>query len=529
MAVNVPYQDDFDGLLEPVLFIHQNDPTFSEWWQALFTQDDERRIVVDRLAAYVSYLISGHINLRGLILVGTLNLLLLGWVFYRWFRSTKTPWVLGLAIPWVLFNIQYYETIFWSMIPFQHLSAFIWGILTMWLLSRNTKRTYIAALIFGVLTLFSDVSGAFTLGSGGLILVAQHRWKELLLWVIIMGAFILYYFTGLVIPEYRPKFSDNFSNPLLLISIFTALFGIWADLGPQTPVLLRESMSVLLGILTIALIAYFLYKTIISLLQTKKPLHKDDAFIWGAIAFVAVVLATLAIGRASEGMESIFKPRYRHMYVFWLLLVYILSIRNLPQLFSQGKVQITTLVISVLFCFNAYMSYWGELDQFRKTLLADAYQWYHNRSLPSSPIYLSLRDRVDTIYEGVYNEGIYRPESYPFAKLPTAPVEGNVDIILDQHDGNVEVEVVNFKRGGGKDDGAYVLFKAANGETHILPAYQSVRPPHRILLEKNYYYPGGRIARYGTAYFQSDVFDIEIGVIEGDRQYRLITGKQLRL
>src|SRR5690606_11453121 len=114
-----------------------------------------------------------------------------------------------------------------------------------------------------------------------------------------------------------PKFSDNFSNPLLLISIFTALFGIWADLGPQTPVLLRESMSVLLGILTIALIAYFLYKTIISLLQTKKPLHKDDAFIWGAIAFVAVVLATLAIGRASEGMESIFKPRYRHMYVFW--------------------------------------------------------------------------------------------------------------------------------------------------------------------------------------------------------------------
>src|SRR5690606_27731640 len=110
-----------------------------------------------------------------------------------------------------------------------------------------------------------------------------------------------------------------------------------------------------------------------------------------------------------------------------------------------------------------------------------------------------------------------------------APVEGNIEIDLFEPDGNVEVEIKNFRRKSGKNDGAYVIFRGDNDETHILPTFHSIRPVYRLMSEGSYYYPGALINRYGTAYFKSEVFDIEIGVIEGDRQYRLITGKQLRL
>ena len=81
----------------------------------------------------------------------------------------------------------------------------------------------------------------------------------------------------------------------------------------------------------------------------------------------------------------------------------------------------------------------------------------------------------------------------------------------------------------GKNDGAYVIFRAADGETHILPAYQTQRPLPRLLIDRSYYYPEARTDHYLAGYFKAAEFDIEVGVIQGKNQYRLLTGKQLRL
>lgn len=529
MAVNVPFQDDFDGLLEPVLHLHRYKTTLSEWWQVLVTQDDERRIIVDRLAAYLTYLISGEINLKTIILTGAINVLVLIWVVFQWFRATRSSWLLFAAVPWLLFNIQYYQSILWAMIPLQHLAVFVWALLTMWLLSQNTPKSFLGGLFTAALTIGADVSGNMIIGAGIVVLAAQFRWKELAIWTVFVGILVACYLSGLVIPEYRPKFSDNFANPLQLLSILTALYGLWLDPGPGFPFSLREAVAIITGIGTLGYLIFLLYKAVNKMAADRLPMEREDAFLWGSLAFVGVVLVVLATGRAAVGIEAVFTSRYRHMYIILLLLLYMLSIRNYPNWFVSRKVQAAVVGLSVLFGLNATYGYWGEMDRFRKTLLADGYQWYHNRSLPSSPIYLSLRERVDEIYEGVYEEGIYTPADYPFSRLPEAPVEGNAEINLVSYEGNVDVEVPDFVRKGGKDDGAYVIFRSPEGETHILPAYHSVRPVYRWLQQGAYYYPGARIDRYGTAYFRSSLYDVEIGVIEGDRQYRLITGKQLRL
>lgn len=529
MSTNTPFQDDFDALLEPVLLLHSQDFSWAAFWQALYQQDDERRIVVDRLIAYLLYTFNGELNLKLMVIGGALNLLIVPAVLYRWFKSTATSLVLMVPIVWALFNIQFYETIFWAMIPFQHLAVFVWAILTMWLLTRGTRATLLGALATGLLTIYADVSGNFILPAGLLALAAQYRWREAAIWLLVLGIVAGFYFTGLEMPAYRPKFSDNFSNPLQIVLVLITLFGIWADPGPTFPMLFREGLSLVLGLAGLIFVLQLLVKEVKNTVVRKNTLNKDSAFLWGTLGFITIVLLVLASGRASEGLETFFNPRYRHMYLFWIIFSYLLAVRYNPVWFRSSVVQSTLVAGSVLFCANAYLMYWGGLDKYRKTFLIDAYQWYHNRSLPSSPIYLSLRKRVDDIYEGVYKQGIYHPEKYPFETLPEAPVEGRIEVALHQADGGVDVSVANVARGMGKNDGAYLIFRADNGETHILPTYHRQRPLHRLLLDGSYYYPDAQMDRYATDYFKSKAFEVEVGIIEGKKQYRLITGKQLRL
>lgn len=529
MSVNVPFQDDFDGLLEPVLQLHNQDISLSGFWQLIFTQDDERRIVVDRLLASAIYKTTGELNLRWMIIGGAFNLLLLLWVIGRWFAGTKTSWLLFLPIPWLLFNIQFYEAVFWAMIPFQHLAVFIWAVLTIWLISRNTTTALVGAILMAILTIFADVSGNFIIIPGLLILLAQHRWKEAGVWTLTIGVIVVLYFSGLEIPDYRPKTADNLRDPIRLISVFVSLFGTWSDPGPTVPFAIRSGLALILGFSGLCFVIALLAKEVRQLFENKMPLDKNQAFLWGSICFIAIILTVLATGRAAEGLESIFKPRYRHMYMFWIVFVYLLAIQYRPSWFHAKNVKLGVICGAVLFGINANMAYWGELDRYRKTFLADAYQWYNNRALPSSPIYLALRERVDEIYEGVYENGIYRPENYAFATLPDAPVKGEAEIEMAVLQGGLELTVKDIKRGAGKDDGAYVIFRAPSGEIQILPAHNAQRPMHRFILDRRYYYPDAQIERYVTGFFQSSEYTIEVGVIEGKNQYRLLTGKTLRL
>jgi hypothetical protein len=529
MSVNVPFQDDFDGLLEPVLHFHTHSTSLSEFWKLMFTQDDERRIVVDRLIATGIYQFTGQLNLRWMVNAGALNLLVLLGVIAAWFKNSNTRWLLFVPMPWFLFTIQFYETIFWAMIPFQHLAVFVWAILTLWLLSRGGTTYTVLAFATAVLTIFADVTGSFVLVAGALLLASTQRWKAAVVWLLAIGALVFYYFYGLEIPDYRPKFSENVTDPFRLIGILLALFGLWSDPGPLFPQSFREVVAIAVGVSSLSLVVVLFMKDALPLLRRRKILPKNQAFLWGSICFIGAVLVVLATGRAAEGLESIFQPRYRHMYICWLIFLYLLAVQYRPNWF-QSKRSITGILVgAMLFGVNAYVSYWGELDRYRKVFLADAYQWFHNRALPSSPIYLALRERVDTIYEGVYEEGIYLPEKYPFATLPSAPVNGVANIEMSVSHGSLNFAVHDLKRKWGKNDGAYLILRSPEGEIQILPAHHPQRPWHRLLLDGSYYYPGAEIDRYATQFLHSKVYDVEVGVIEGKNQYRLLTGKQLRL
>ncbi len=529
MSVNVPYQDDFDALLEPVWRLQSQPFSLADFWREMYTQDDERRIVMVRLAAFSLNEWTGELNMRHMIVLGASTLLVVVLVIGGWGKSSGVPLEGILPVVWMIFTIQFFEAVFWGMIPLQHVAVFVWTFLCIWLLTRGSRATFAGALIAGALAVFSDVSGNFVLPVGAVVLALQQRWKPLLAWGALMGALTGYYFAGLEVPEYRPGFTDSLADPFNMLKVLFSLFGLWADPGPTFPMDFRQGWVLILGLATLGLAGYLIISRGIRLIRTGQRPDRNEVFVWAGLLFIGIVLGVLAVGRASEGVASVFNPRYRHMYAFWMVFCYLLLWCSYPGKMRERTVVRGVWVVVFVLGVNAYYQYWGPLDRFRKVLLTDGYEWYHNRALPSSPIYLAMQERVDTLYEAVYAAGIYSGEQYPFAGLPGAPVTGAAVVEVRDFPDAIEVFIPDFERASGKDDGAYVILRSEE-EVHVLPAYQQQRPVYRLAGGGgSIYYPGAKTDALVKAFLKSPVLTIEIGVIDGPRQYRLQTGQQIRL
>ena len=530
MSVNAPFQDDFDALFEPTVLLSKGTESFWTFWDVLFKQDDERRIVMDRLIAFALYKSTGQLDLRVMIILGASTLLAYFAVIARTFKEAGIPLVFLLPIPWLLFNVQFFDAIFWSMIPLQHIAVFVWGLIAVWLITRGSKGTFFLGIVFAILSIYSDVSGNFILPAGIMVLFIQRRWSELATWVAVIGLFVFYYFHALTVPDFRPSFSDNISKPLNILMTLLALPGLWADPGPSFGFSVRAGLSMITGLILIITLITLAYQTGQRIWKTNEIPGNNELFVWGGLCFLAVVFSTLALARASYGLDSVFNTRYRHMYIHWLILSYALLLIRFPQFRRSERVGWIAGGLGILFCFNAYIQYWGDLDYFRKVILTDAYEWKNNRALPSTPIYQTPRvgKLVDKIYEDAYETGVYLGPGYQFEDVIAAPFKSTAKVEITDSPESLVINVLDLKRSMGKNDGLYVILKSAT-ETHVFPTRHNRRAVHRMLLSGQYYYPGATSEVISKVYLKSRPMDIEIGVVEGSNVYRLTTGKQVSL
>jgi hypothetical protein len=530
MSANAPFQDDFDALFEPTVLLSKGTESIWSFWNVLFTQDDERRIVMDRLIAFMLYKTTGQLDLRVMIILGACTLLVYFAVIARTFKEAGIPLVFLLPIPWLLFNVQYFDAVFWSMIPLQHIAVFVWGLVALWLITREKKGTLLWGMIFAFLSICSDVSGNFILPAGILVLFIQRRWSALAVWIVAIGLFVFYYFHGLSVPEFRPSFSDNISKPLNILMTILALPGLWADPGPSFGFGVRAAVSMIIGFILIVTLISLAYRTGKRIWKSNYRPGRNELFVWGGLCFLAIIFSTLALARASYGLDSVFNTRYRHMYIHWLILVYTLLLIRFPEWRRSERIGWVTGALAVLFCFNAYIQYWVDLDYFRKVILTDAYEWKNNRALPSAPIYQTPRigKVVDKIYEDAYQTGVYRGPEYQFGDVLVAQVKGTAEVEIMDSPESLVVNVLDLTRSMGRNDGFYVILRSES-ETHIFPTRHNRRAVHRMLVSGQYYYPGATSEVISKVYLKSRPISIEIGVVDGSDVYRLTTGKQVNL
>lgn len=528
MAVNVPFQDDFDGLLEPMLSLKVKDNSFTEIWNILFTQDDERRIIINRLVSFSLLKLFGDLDLKKQIIAGSSTILICVGLFIKWFKNQNLSWAYLAPITFIIFNIQYFDAILWSMIPFQHIGVYVWAIVSLYFLNGSKSYHLGISLLFAIISLFSDVSGVLLLPVGFFLLGIQRKWKELTIWAAIFGLVAGYYFHDLTVPAYRPSISSNIAHPSTLISMYIAMHGLWLDPGNGVNMNIRVTVTFIAGLLSIVFIARTYFIKTYSIWKNHQKLTQNEFLTFGGIGLIASAFFMFVINRSAEGFEAIFITRYHFLYALWAVFCYLLIIQENPKNILKNKFFLpATLILSISYCIFSYFLHWQDMDYFRKMLLTDSYEWRNNKIIPSSPIYIHEKNRVDHIYENAFNTGLYKGIDDPFNNIPQSKGQPIHVKVLDYNHA-ICILLPEFTRKLGKNDGAYVILKSGS-ENHIFPTKNTRRSFLSMLRNGSYYDTAAFSIPILKEYLKSSEYELEIGVMENEQMIILETNNKIIL
>ncbi|GAB4045212.1 hypothetical protein [Spirosoma litoris] len=527
---NIPFQDDYDALLEPVTkFTQQTHFSWPEFVKIVWTQDDERRIVIDRLVAILTYSILGKLDLRLQAFLGLLSLLGIFYLLYAIIRDAKLPFTLVLACSLLLFHIQYYETIFWAMIPLQHVIVYFFVLLASSYLYTPKLSSLIISLVVAILAILSDVSGTFILPVGLLLLGLQHRWKHSIIWAIVIGGIIVLYYQNFTVPSFRPKLSDNLQRPDLITGRILVASGMSFDANMLLPAGLRIGLIMVVGAILwgcVILFGFLLVKSAFNRLGVK--LARWESTLWGGLFHFSITLLALAVGRAIEGIDPLLISRYKHIGFIWLILIILLIASKLRPAAQLVFSRVWLVMGFCLFLFS-YFSYLAPLDFYYKDRYTDIYGWKNSRTIPSTPIYISVRATVDTITNQAVRAGVYQlPDHYFFE----GPYQEKKEIVRlkTEHMGGHTLSFVNdkFTRRFGKENGAFIILKSAD-QQQIIPTQQNKYSLKSFLVSFGQnYYANGFSGVFTSKYLKNNqTYNVFVLGIDGDNKIIYPTNTQI--
>ena len=293
-------------------------------------------------------------------------------------------------------------------------------------------------------------------------------------------------------PPFRPKLSDNIQHPDLILARLLIGSGLSFDANTALPRPLQLGLIMTVGGVLWAVVIYYFVKLVRpAFSKSGVSLTHWESALWGGIFQFGITILALAVGRAVEGVDSLLISRYKHIGFIWLILVLLLTATKLKPAYQPlfSKVWLAT---SVLICAFSYVQYIAPLDYYYKERYTDIYGWQHNRAIPNSPIYISVRPAVDSITVRAIRDGVYQlPDRYFFDGIytnSTEPLPLKIDLSSGHSIGFTDT---TFVRKGGRHNGAFIVLKSAT-EQHILPTKQNRYSFKSFLLSggRNYYASG---------------------------------------
>lgn len=375
-VVNIPYTDDFN-LLETVQKL-RNASNVVDMMKVLFEQVNQHRFAFERIVMLIMFAITGTVNIKTQIVIGNLFLLGIGYLLYLNFKKENISWHLFIPVPYVLFNLVFFENVYWGIAALQNTPLIFFAFLTAHGLARQDRKGFRIAVIAALLTTFTSGSGMLAWVVGAVLLGFQKRFISLLWWVAGMAAVLLFYFyfDYTFIPATGEKV---WTHPVFNLLYVFAFWGnaLFMDVRhPLVPAFHRDLIAcVILG----AGIALVFAIWFLRILLTRKP-GWSAWFLWGALMFILGTGAMFVISRPIPNYVmyggTVFSRRYMIFGVAVLAACYVclvVALKNREKL--RNALGITAFVS---FCLLNFVSYFMSIVQIRKLhdeLVIDSYFW----------------------------------------------------------------------------------------------------------------------------------------------------------
>ncbi len=477
-AVNVPWMDDTDAFPDFLgRFLEAKNFDKRVW--LLFKPNNEHRIVYAKLMNLLHYALTGTLNMQTLTIISNITLFGMLWIFWRVIKEQKLSTLYFLPVPFLLLHPQYYLTSLWTITGFQYQPVVFFGLLGVYLLSKNTLWTFFGAVLAVFFDSFTMSNGLFYWMVGFVILALQGRYKMLGVWVIFTLATFKLYFYKFDTQANDQGFQYFFQHPHESFFGFFTHLGGSLDFQTLSPILIRSVAPTIAGFFLIGISIWWIFKGVFPFkdkfsipnfwakLQVRFNAESSNYIILGCFLFLVINAVVIAILRPRFGYFVMIVGNYKIYPATFMVLAYLMLLTGSRTIQNSKRIFNILLVGSIIFNLVSYLKFLPEVHERRKDLLVRAFNQEHNK-IGLGPYVGSDFDRyVQTALGRLVPKGIYQFPTNTVFKVSEKEILSNfadnqtlkVNISTINHE--IFIENPDLPFGFGLNDGAYLMLKSA--------------------------------------------------------------------
>lgn len=345
--INLPYQDDYDALMTFVNKVVQAKGAEAKIGYFLASQHCEYKLFFVQAVAWGQFAVKGRLNFAELCVLGDSAVLVLALILWRMFLPRERDLAKRLAffvpVAWLLFQLQYFETLNWAMASLQNLWVLVFALGTIWCLPRTGRSAYASAAVLYVLAVATSGNGFFLLPIGMLVLLARRQWARAAGWLTIsavcIAAYIYHYNTmSSLSPLHRSEFSAllDFRPDYAL-----AFIGNAAAIGGPTPFWTGVSLALGAGLL-----AFFGW-------VARRGYARRNPAVCCSVLFLFLTAVGVAGMRSDFGVNQSLESRYTIYGALFVIMAWTVAVEEFPAQRSEPLLQngpyLTMVVFTVVF------------------------------------------------------------------------------------------------------------------------------------------------------------------------------------
>ena len=196
-ASNLPIFDDYDAVLGFLNGLTQLSGFSAKASYFLASQHGEFKLFFLHAMVSLQFYLFGHVDFRMLANLANGFVLMLAIVLWKMFLPTRKDlaarMVLFTPVSWLIFQLQYSESLDFATPGFQHLAVLAFSLGAIHLLVRGERWAFWSAAVMLVLAVSADGNGLLIIPIGALILTLGRRYARAAAWLAVSAACVAAY------------------------------------------------------------------------------------------------------------------------------------------------------------------------------------------------------------------------------------------------------------------------------------------------------------------------------------------------
>ncbi|XWW47728.1 hypothetical protein JYG30_09895 [Fibrella sp. USSR17] len=472
---NIPWYDDVEMFIVFIQDFYTVD-TLREKVYWLLEPNNEHRILFAKLAALFTYLTTGHMNFRGMTLIGNLFLLFLLGLLFTVFRSMRLSIWAFVPVPFILLHPQYFMTISWSITSLQHPVVLFLSCAVMYLLSRSGRDWFIWAIPLQIFASLSMSNALFGWLSGAVVLWRQGHYRRLVLWGVLGVVTMVLYVQGFDNAQgHGHSLEFLLQQPHMVIIGFLSFIGGSFDLLPLLPYQWRGVLPTLGGLLMVVTALWLVsrmswpFRRRAIATDNKSVQAMNENFFLGCYGVLLINAVAVGLLRMRYGYGVMLVSNYMIYPALLICLLYLNGLQEVGQRY-RAVWQRAGLGLGLLIWSVSYFWHLPEMLFRHKFVLAAAYNQEHNEIGLGGQVGTFLEGYIRDALAGAVKNGYYVFPPNPVADYPvsTEPLPATVRVVNESY----VIESPGLPEPIGQ---AYAIFQS-DERTYLAPT----KTPYRL-------------------------------------------------